>query len=225
MDSPGGAPAGVIEIAWLDASLDDADWPRGYPDVLHRLSLARANGPRCRVTEHDIVAWDWTAQAITLSAESTRRVIDSLPTDGELSDTVREMMRMHAGLGWGSAIGLRLHTRGFLVSLNGQPLYGGVCLEPASERAVGWPVLRSSIADGRAVFHVLPVHLPFLLVDPGGPTREITPDMIAPEARADWPMPAVIARHAYGEVAARFAHVLRDSRLHDAVKACGIGTT
>jgi hypothetical protein len=49
--------------------------------------------------------------------------------------------------------------------------------------------------------------------------------MIAPEARADWPMPAVIARHAYSEVAVRFAHILRDSRLHDAVKACGIGTS
>jgi hypothetical protein len=87
---------------------------------------------------------------------------------------------------------------------------------------VEWPVLRSSVTDDRALFHVLPVHLPFLCVDPGGPTCEITQDMIAAEARADWPIPAVVARSAYGPVAVRFAHIVRDTRLHDAVKACGL---
>jgi len=210
----------VIEIAWLDASLAQPDWPRRYPLVLDHLRASRASGPRHVATEHDIEGWDWRDQAITLSVRATRQLESSLPSDDELDGSVRELMRMHAGLGWGCTIGLRLHTRGFLVSLAGSPLYGGVCLEAASERVVEHPVLRSGMDRDRAVFHVLPVHLPFLRLDPGA--REIAPDMVVPEARADWPMPALAAHNARGPAYEQFSTIVHDPRLRDAVGACGI---
>ena len=210
-----------IEIAWLDASLAEPGWPREYRQVFAYLAAARAAKPRFVATGRSIERWEWDAQAITLTIQATLDLTASLPTDHELDASVRDMMRMHAKLGWGCEIGLRLHTRGFLVSLAGDPIYGGVCLEAVSERAAEFPVLRSSIDEGRAVFHVLPVQVPFLRLDPG--TREITKDMVVPEARQDWPMSALAAAAGIrGAMYAHFSTIVRDSQLRTVLEACAI---
>jgi hypothetical protein len=77
------------------------------------------------LTGADLDAWNWDTQAVTLSAAATQRPLAALPTDSELSGPVRQMKSMHEQLGWGNPIGLRLQTRGFLVSLRGHALYGG----------------------------------------------------------------------------------------------------
>ncbi len=131
------------------------------------------------------------------------------------------MRKMHAELGWGNAIGLSLHSRGFLVSLRGEPLYGGVFLEAVSERRVDLPILRTRLEGGRALFNVLPVHLPFLMIDPGSADHEITPDQLAPEARQDWPIARMMLRQAYGPEVLRTRDLLRDSRLRAVLQPAG----
>src|SRR3990172_7629205 len=213
--------AGDIEIAVLDAGLDDADWPVGFDKVVHRLSEVRATGARISLSEADIDEWEWNAQAITLSSAATQRLLAALPGDSELADSVRQMKKMHEQLKWGNPIGLSLYTRGFLVSLRGEPLYGGVFLEAVSERRVDVPVFRTSLVDGRVVFHVLPVHLPFLMVDPGSADHDVTIDHVAPEARDDWQMAKMMWRRAYGPDAVRIRHTLFDARLHAALQQSG----
>jgi hypothetical protein len=211
----------TIEIAILDASLDDPQWPRDSADVLDYLARARAHAARCSFRAADLDAWNWDTQAITLSAVSTQRLLAALPADSELSAPVRQMKAMHEQLGWGNPIGLQLQTRGFLVSLRGKALYGGVFLEAVSERRVDVPVLRTTLAGARAVFNVLPVHLPFLIADPGTTEREITIDEVAPEARQDWPVARMMARLAYGAEAVRQRVVVRDNSLRAALQDAG----
>ncbi len=208
----------TIELAILDTGLDDPQWPAGFEQALQLLSQRRALGARLTLAGEDIDEWDWATQAITLSDAATARLLAALPADEELSDDVRHMKAMHEQLGWGNPIGLRLQARGFLVSLQGAALYGGVFLEAVSERSVAMPVLRSSIVNGRAVLRVLPVHLPFLSVDPGVPEREITIDDVAPEARQDWPIVQMMAREAYGPEAVRLRAIVRDDRLLAALR-------
>jgi hypothetical protein len=83
------------------------------------------------------------------------------------------------------------------------------------------PVLRTSLTDGRAVFHFLPVHVPFLIADPGSTEREITIDEVAPEARQDWPVARMMARLAYSAEAVRQRGVLRDDSLRAALQEAG----
>ena len=124
-----------VEIAVLNASLDEPGWPVEYNKVFPRLFEARAAGARVTFTENDIDEWNWNAQAITLSRTATQRLLDSLPGESELADSVRQMKSGHERLKWGNQIGLSLHTRGFLVSLQGEPVFGGVFLEAVSQDA------------------------------------------------------------------------------------------
>ena len=214
-------PKQGVEIAVLNASLDDPGWPVDFDKVLPRLSDARTAGARITFTESDIDEWNWNVQAITLSRTATQRLLASLPAESELADSVRQMKRGHERLNWGNQIGLSLHTRGFLVTLQGEPVFGGVFLEAVSERRVNIPVIRTTLVDGRVVLHVLPVHLPFLMVDPGSPDHDVTIDQVAPEARRDWQMAKIMLRRAYGTEAVRIRAIVRNSRLHETLQRTG----
>ena len=208
----------TIELAILDAGLDDPQWPAGFEDALQLLSRRRARGARLVLSADDLEEWNWTTQAVTLSLAATARLLAALPADEELSEGVRHLKSMYEQLGWGNPIALRLQMRSFLVSLDGEALYGGVFLDAVSERLVAMPVLRANLVDGRAVLHVLPMHLPFLRVDPGVPEREITIDDVAPEARQDWPIVRALAREAYSPEAVRLRGIVRDDRLLAALR-------
>jgi hypothetical protein len=211
----------AVELAVVDAGLHDLDWPARFAETLARLVIARATGARITFSETDVDRWAWDDQAITLSVTATERLVAVLPRDAELADSARAMKRMHDELRWGNPIGLGLQGRGFLISLAGEPLYGGLFLEAVSERAVDVPVLRTSLANGRVTLRILPVHLPFLIRDPGSRDATVSVDDIAPEARGDWPIVGSLWRRAYGSEAARLGPVIRNSRLRAALAASG----
>lgn len=210
-----------VEIAVLNASLGDPGWPTDFDKVLPRLSEARSAGARVTFTQSDIDEWNWNAQAITLSRSATQRLFASLPAESELTGSVRQMKKGHERLNWGNQIGLSLHTRAFLVSVQDEPVYGGVFLEAVSERRVNIPVLRTTLVDGRVVLHVLPVHLPFLMVDPGSPDHDVTIDEVAPEARRDLQLAKIMLRRSYGTEAVRLRAIVRNSGLYETLQRSG----
>ncbi len=210
-----------VELVIVDAGLADPDWPERFEEMLPRLWAARAAGPRAAFTEQDIDRWSWDDQAITLSVAATGRLVALLPRDSELADSARALKRMHDQLRWGNPIGLALQGHGFVVSLAGEPLYGGLFLEAVSDRVVDVPVLRTSLANGRVTLQLLPVHLPFLIRDPGARDGSVSVDDVAPEARGDWPIVGSLWRRAYGSEAARLSAIVRNPLLRTALSALG----
>jgi hypothetical protein len=211
----------AVEIAIVDAELADLPWPLRFANALELLTAARAREPRVAFAETDIDQWDWEAQAITLSVPATGRLVAALPREAELDPSARAIKRMHDELRWGNAIGLALQGRGFLVSLRRVALYGGMFVEAVSERAIEIPVARTALAGGRATMSILPVHLPFLIRDPGSRDADVSIDDIAPESRGDWPVVSSLWRSAFGAEAARLRLLIRDAQLRAAVDAAG----
>lgn len=210
----------MLEISFLDAGLDDPGWPASHEGVLARLAEARRRGTRATLTEADILQWDWASQTVALTPAATTRLRAALPADEDLTPSVRQMKAMHEKLGWGNPIGLALHTRGFLVSLADQPLLGGVVLEAVSERPVTVPVIRVSLREGAARFHLLPVHFPFLLADPGA--RNPLPGDVTPEAAGDAGIAELMYRRANGPEAERLRAVIRPATLREALRRAGL---
>ena len=57
--------------------------------------------------------------------------------------------------------------KGFSVLVDGRPTYGGVVLEPMSQLAIRFPVLRFDTRNGKTVLSLMPVHWPlFFTSDP-----------------------------------------------------------
>ncbi len=141
---------------------------------LRSVSLAEA---LITLTACDLDSYEWDTQSLTLSRSASRRLLAALPSAARREDGVEKLVALTEELGWGNEIERALKGRSFVVLLGEERLYGGIFLDPPSQMPIEFPVARCTRADGRIVFRLLPVHLPFFAVDPGvdqpAPTRDL----------------------------------------------------
>jgi hypothetical protein len=128
----------------------------------------------------DIDAYGWSSQALTLTSAASERLLLALAQAPTTDASVAKLNALKQRLGHGNAFERALYLRGFFVALDGEPLYWGIFLDPPSQMAIEYPVLRAALRDAKAVFHVLPLHLPFFASDPGPSDAR---GLVAPEAR------------------------------------------
>jgi hypothetical protein len=88
--------------------------------------------------------------------------------------------------GWGNPIEPALHLKGFLLTVNDELIYAGIFLEPMSELAANYPVIRPGMVDGKAVLYLLPVQIPFVAYDPVSNESAAWDAAIVPEGARDW---------------------------------------
>jgi len=87
------------------------------------------------IDENDIEVYDWPDQEIVLNKE----------TSGELEKIYRENM-------------FNLVEKNFIVTLDGERLYGGVILFAGSARAIDYPVIYLDFKDEHLVLKIRPCH-------------------------------------------------------------------
>lgn len=168
----------ILQGDWSSLGLG-YDYAQAWP----RLVAARKE-PLFALTVDDIDVYDWNTQRIRLTAAATDRLLRCLETAPGAVEWTKAVNAMRASLGWGGACERALYTRGFIVTVDDQPRYGGIFLDASSAMAIAYPVVRAGLAsDGRAVFSILPVHMPFMTSDPSGADAN---ELVMPQAAADW---------------------------------------
>jgi hypothetical protein len=205
----GAAPP--FELAVLEGRWDAAEW--GYEEP----PPPDAKAPRIfTAVLDDVDRYRWASQAFVLTAAATGRLVAALAGEPGPGGSIETLSVLKGRLGHGSAFERRLYLHRFVVSVEGAPLYWGIFLDPPSQMAIDYPVMRASLADGRAVFHVLPVHLPFFSADPGAPSAQPKTS-----AEADG-VPGGMIEHlrmaAGASTAVAFRGRIRDVRLRQVLK-------
>jgi len=196
-----------------------------YPSVLKRLEMA-ASEVLFAIRGDDIESYDWKRQSITLTRESTKRLIAVLPSDKELNPTARSIKVMAKELGWGNVIGMSLQYKGFLVLVDGRSVYGGIFLEPTSELAIDFPVIRAELRDEKATLRILPVHATFMTCDPVWSAAAGDLEPVAKEAAGDWKQFPPTLREEFLELtksklATEFRNTIAAPRIREVMKSAG----
>ena len=156
-----------FELVVLEGRWDGVEWRYEEP--------ARPDPKAPRIftaTLDDVDSYRWSSQALTLTSAATERLIDALGRHPRPGASIEKLNALKERLGHGNAFERQLYLYRFVVIVEGEPLYWGIFLDPPSQMAIDYPVMRSALVDGQAVFHVLPVHLPFFAVDPGAPSEQ-----------------------------------------------------
>ncbi len=149
----------ILNEDWHDLQLR-YEYNTAYPN----LNAADKSNPLFTIGLAEIESYDWTWQAITLTPDATTRLIDVLPISDK--DGVRSLIALKESLGWGNPLENALYIHPFVVMVNDEMLYGGIFLDPMSQMAIDFPVIRISVVNGQAVLYLLPVHIPFVNYDP-----------------------------------------------------------
>ncbi len=144
-----GTPAPRFQIAFLrqdSQSLGlsnawEADWPR--------LQAAAAN-PLLLLDERDVVAYDAETLRIVLRPAVTPRLLAAVQALPGLPEWPRKLKAL-----WSTGeLNMVLDERGFVVSLDGRPLYGGIVLR-GTERIIHYPTLDAAMdGDRHIVLHL-----------------------------------------------------------------------
>jgi hypothetical protein len=71
------------------------------------------------------------------------------------------------------------------VKVNGEFRYGGIFLDAISQMGINYPVIRVTITNGKATLALLPIHIPFVMVDPIDSDDNVRDAPIANETRSD----------------------------------------
>ena len=113
--------------------------------------------PLLVIDEHDVEAYDWAAQRIVLRSDVTPRF---LPVLQKLMPSDERLQKLKAL--WEGSYLVYLGEQGFVVSLDGRPLYRGIFLDKASQMDIRHPVLHSDMdEENRVVLRFSPIHYPF----------------------------------------------------------------
>jgi hypothetical protein len=160
-----------------------------------------------------------------LTQAATAELVESFPLEEQRREGLDALKNLEASFGYGNPVERALYIRAFVVTLNDEPLYGGIFLNAVSQMAVDYPVIRVDFFEGRAVLHLLPIHLPFLTVDPVR-TESVTDEMIAAEARGDWnqfspEFKSVWLEAASGEKADEFRTLIQNSQVREILERAG----
>jgi hypothetical protein len=156
-----------FQLAILRGDFGDLGLGYTYEGAFPKLEAGGTANALFVVGTNQIEAYHWSAQSITLTPEGTRDLLAALEPPEQLKESVRALNGMRAKLGWGDRLDHALYTKGFLVMLDGNALYGGIFLDATSQMAIRYPVIRASLApDGKAQFNLMPVHIAFYTKDP-----------------------------------------------------------
>jgi hypothetical protein len=181
----------ILKKDWSDLKLGYT-----FPEAFTLLKSAQTAGPLLVIGQEDIESYNWSRQSITLSVQATVKLMASLPPEDDWKPNNRFMAKVKREHGWGNPIEWALHQKGFLVFINEEPLFGGVFLEPMSQMAIQYPVIRPGLIGNKAVFYLLPVQLPFMVYDPASKQMADWDAAIAPEGSRDWNyFPAAMKSH------------------------------
>lgn len=142
----------VLMEDWMElgrAQTWEEAWPR----------LQKASGsPFFTLDERDVAAYDWQAQRIVLRPEVNRRVLEAAQKLPEISDRMRKLKALWTTGDLWEAV----EKRGFVVSLDGEPLYGGLFLHKHSQLSMDLPVIHSVMdEDRRIVLRFSPIQFSF----------------------------------------------------------------
>lgn len=133
-----------------------------------------------------IESYDWNTQTITLTKQATNDLFLALAAQGQGGDEeLQKLKDLKRSLGYGNALENELYIHGFVVKTSGQTKYGGIFLDAVSQMAIKYPVIRVADDNGRATLTFLPIHIPFLMMDPIGPDGAIRNAPVVSQARAD----------------------------------------
>jgi hypothetical protein len=149
----------ILTADWQDLGRAQ-DWETAWP----RLQEAAA-GVFFSVDERDVATYDWPAQRIVLRPEAGARLLAAAQKLPERSERLYRLRAL-----W-STDDLReiVNPRGFVVSLDGRPLYGGIFLDKHSNLSMEYPVLHSAVDEHRrVVLRFSPVQWPFGSLWDGG---------------------------------------------------------
>ncbi len=90
------------------------------------------------ISEKDIKEYNWSTQEITLTTSASKR----------LNATISEA-------DW---FQIRVLKSIFIVTVDGQPLYGGVFIEKASQAGIDFPVIYPETEQAQIVFQIRPLN-------------------------------------------------------------------
>ena len=180
------------------------------------------------ISLREIEHYDWDTQVITLTKDATGALVSVLDNAAQ-GEEAEAIMGLRESLGWGNELERALYIRVFLVRVDSDTVYGGIFLNAVSQMAIDYPVLRVTVVDGKAVFAVLPVHVPFTMVDPIGGAGGVSELSIAEEAEADVEqlneqddfLTAWILDIATSDTASQFRELIRDTRIKTVLEAAG----
>jgi hypothetical protein len=207
----GTASPGKLELVVLKGDWSSLGWryqepPRPAADAERLFTAAGA----------DIDTYTWSSQALTLTVAASARLEQALTG---VAPSVPKLSALKESLGEGNSLDRVLYLHGFFVALDGEPLYWGIFLDPPSQMAIEFPVLRVQRHESKIVFHILPVHLPFFESDP---IPSASTSATSPEAReVPGTMLDVFHEQAQRPLAAAFRARIRDERVRLALEKNG----
>jgi hypothetical protein len=223
---PSSASSGRFQLIILKQDWYDVKLGYKYSQALPILKSASEADTLFVIGISEVESYNWTRQCITLTAEATTRLIQALPQEQDLKEHIQYMANVKRKFGWGNPIEPALHLKGFLVKADDEVVYGGIFLEPMSELAIIYPVIRPWMVDRKAVLHLLPIQIPFVAYDPMMNDVAAWDAAIAPEGAKDWAQfPGHIKSHFIGmgtrQEAIEFRAILRNSKVREIMEQAG----
>jgi hypothetical protein len=123
----------ILESRWYDLELGherEQAW-----DILQEVNLKDS---AVVITENDVERYDWEEQVITLTVTASDR-LNEVFTDSEYASA-------------------NLDERAFIVTFDGEWLYGGIFLGEGSAMPIKYPVIYVRTRGGAVTFRVRPSH-------------------------------------------------------------------
>lgn len=214
----------VLRQNWIDLEL-------GYTaaEALPRLKAAGAGGSLLVLNVATIDQYAWGQQTITLTKAGTQALVHAVAGEGTGRAPFKALTELKQSLGWGNALERALYIKGFVVNVRSEALYAGIFLDAPSQMAIDFPVARVSIRKGQAGISLLPVHIPFVTVDPVAEAGTVNELSIVQEAQEDaraldqkdkgfshW-----LGQLATTETAKTFRQLMRDGRIRHIFERAG----
>jgi hypothetical protein len=208
----------ILKEDWFDLKLGYT-----YAQALPILKSAKTADTLFIIGMSDIESYHWTQQSITLTKEATDKLMRALPEDRDLKKHVQYMTKVKKERGWGNLIEPALHLKGFLVTCNDELIYAGIFLEPMSEVASGYPVIRPRMSERKAVLNMLPVQLPFVAYDPNSNDIAVWTAAIAPEGVKTWSQFPIAMKSKFinigaNQEAVEFRKIIRNEKIREIMK-------
>ncbi len=143
---PGWAAAPRFRLTVLMQDWEDLGRAQTWEEAWPRLQKA-SGAPFFTIDERDVAAYDWEAQRIVLRPEVNRRVLEAAQKLPGAEDEMRKLKALWRTEDlWGA-----VEKRGFVVSRDGEPLYGGIFLRKESQLSMGYPVIYSAMDEHRRI--------------------------------------------------------------------------
>ena len=126
----------------LDESWDSLRLGYDLEPVWTLLKRAYPSRIAFTVTESEVEIYEWSRQVMTLLPGSSEELVAKLARTDERRRHPVEL----------------LGRRGFVVVLDGHPVYGGIFMHPVAAMGIDFPVIYPDMANARLTFSLRPIH-------------------------------------------------------------------